>query len=198
MTQPRRAVKPEQAATLECRVASGRTHESINLAVFGGLALGYSYARTHGLLSGLEPFLSRQSLTLFSLSYLIGTFLVTPDLDLAESSVRSKSNWGLLGLLWVPYGAMFSHRGLSHTWFVGPLTRLVYMVVVALALSWLVSALAPAFGYSLSIRAQLLDDWPQLALGALAGYYLSQWLHLLADGVWPDYGRGRGRKRRRR
>lgn len=176
---------------------SGRTHEAVNLAFFGGLALGYTYARAQGLLGGLESFLTRPTLTLFSLSYFVGTFLVTPDLDLAENSVRSKSNWGLLGLLWIPYGAMFSHRGLSHTWLVGPLTRLVYMVMVALALSWLVSAAAPLLGYEVSVRARLLKAWPQLGVAALLGYYLSQWLHLLADGIRPDHGARRQRSRKR-
>ena len=177
---------------------SGRTHEVVNLTFFGGLSLGYIYVRAQGLPGGLEPLFSRPVLTLFSLSYFIGTFLVTPDLDLAENSVRSKSNWGLLGLLWIPYGAMFSHRGLSHTWLVGPLTRLFYMVTVALALSWLVTAVAPLLGYEISIRTRLLDSWPQLGLAALLGYYLSQWLHLLADGIRPDHGTRRRAKGKRR
>lgn len=173
---------------------SGRTHETINLTVFGLAAAGYAYARQQGLTTQVDGLLTPQTFTFFAISYLIGTFLVTPDLDLADNHVRAKSNWGLLGLLWVPYGELFKHRGLSHTWLVGPLTRLVYMVVVALALSWLASAVAPYFGYSFSIRAELGENWRELVLGALAGYYLSQWLHLIADGVKPDHGL----KRRRR
>jgi uncharacterized metal-binding protein len=179
-------------------VASGRAHESINLGAYIGLAAAYQYARSQGALAGAEALVNRQTLTLFSLSYLIGTFLVTPDLDLAEQRVRSKSNWGLLGLLWVPYGALFSHRGLSHSWFLGPLTRLLYMVVVALAISWLAAVLAPLFGYSLSVRTYLVTGWQQLALAALVGYYLSQWLHLVADGIWPDHGARRATRRARR
>ncbi len=178
-------------------MANGRTHEALNIGAYFGLAALYQVARSQGVLEGSAALINRQTLTLFSLSYFIGTFLVTPDLDLAEQRVRSKSNWGMLGLLWIPYGAIFSHRGLSHTWFIGPLTRLLYMAGVALALSWLVTELAPLFGYEVSIRAQLLEDWPQLGLAALLGYYLSQWLHLLADGVWPDHG-SRGFRRRSR
>ena len=177
---------------------NGRTHEAINLTFFGGLAAGYAYARSQGMIGELEPVISPPSVTLFSLSYLVGTFLVTPDLDLAENNVRSKSNWGLLGLLWVPYGSMFAHRGLSHTWFVGPLTRLVYMAVVGLALSWLVTVIAPFFGYNVGIRTQLVYNWQELVLGALVGYYLSQWLHLMADGISPDHGRRRRRKGKRK
>jgi uncharacterized metal-binding protein len=177
---------------------NGRTHETINLLTFASLAGAYRYAQTQGLLTAFEPIITPQSLGLFSLSFLVGTFLVTPDLDLAENHVRAKSNWGLLGLLWVPYGEMFSHRGLSHTWLVGPLTRLIYMIVVGLALSWVVSAAAPLFGYRFSVQTQLHDNWLELALGALTGYYLSQWLHLIADGVRPDHGFLRSKRRRRR
>jgi uncharacterized metal-binding protein len=177
-------------------VPSGRAHETINLVTFGLIAGGYAYARAHGA-SGLENIVTPRTAAAFSASYLVGTFLVTPDLDLAENRVRAKSNWGLLGLLWVPYGAIFSHRGLSHTWFVGPLTRLLYLVMLALALSWLVSALGPTLGYHFSIGARLGSSWPGLALGALVGYYLSQWLHLIADGIAPDHGFGLHKRRRR-
>ncbi|MCA9838250.1 MAG: metal-binding protein [Trueperaceae bacterium] len=170
---------------------SGRTHEAINLTFFAGLAAGYAYAKSQGLTQEFETLLSPQTVTLFSLSYLVGSFLVTPDLDLAENNVRAKRHWGLLGLLWVPYGTMFNHRGMSHTWILGPLTRLVYMAVVGLALAYAITFLAPYFGYQVQFQAQLSSNWQELALGALLGYYLSQWLHLIADGIAPDHGRKR-------
>ena len=185
-----------QPLLLHWLVPSGRTHETINLVFFGGLAAGYAYARAQGL-TGEVSDLIQPTVTLFSVSYMVGTFLVTPDLDLAENSVRSKSNWGLLGLLWVPYGALFSHRGLSHTWFLGPLTRLLYLVMVALALSWVVTVLSPYFGYTFSIRTRLAYNWQELALGALSGYYLSQWLHLIVDGISPAHHSRRRRKAKR-
>jgi uncharacterized metal-binding protein len=167
---------------------NGRTHEAINLTFFAGLAAGYAYARSQGLATELEQLIAPQTVATFSVSYLVGTFLVTPDLDLAEQGVRAKSNWGLLGLLWIPYGAMFSHRGLSHTWLAGPMTRLIYMVVVALALSYVASAIAPFFGYNFSVKMQLVKNGQELMIGALVGYYVSQWLHLIADGIAPDHG----------
>ena len=178
---------------------SGRTHESINLLVYGAAAVAYAYARREGLTAEFDTILAPQTLKTFSLSYLIGTFLVTPDLDLAENRMRARNNWGLLGLLWIPYGALFSHRGLSHTWIIGPLTRLLYLVGIGLALAWAAAQVGPYFGYSFSFKAKLAQNWPELALGALAGYYLSQWLHLLADGIRPDHGfktRGGSKSRR--
>lgn len=178
---------------------SGRAHETINLLAYAAAAVGYAYARQTGLTAELDTLLAPETLKTFSLSYLVGTFLVTPDLDLAENRVQARNNWGLLGLLWIPYGALFSHRGLSHTWLVGPLTRLVYLALLALALGWAAAQVGPYFGYHFSVKAELGENGAELAVGALTGYYLSQWLHLLADGIQPDHGwSGRGRKKRRR
>lgn len=174
---------------------SGRTHETINLVALGVLAGGYAYARSQGLEAQIDAVIPGSGRLALVISYLIGTFLVTPDLDLAENNVRAKSNWGLLGLLWVPYGALFKHRGLSHSWILGPATRLVYMTVLTFAFAWLAAAAAPYLGYHFSIEAPL-GSWRELAFGALSGYYLSQWLHLAADGMFPGGGRLR-RKRRR-
>lgn len=173
---------------------SGRAHESINLLVYAAAAVGYAYARQAGLTAEFDTLLAPETLKTFSLAFMIGTFLITPDLDLAENRVQARNNWGLLGTLWIPYGALFSHRGLSHTWLVGPLTRLVYLALLGLALSWAAAQVGPYFGYSFSFRAELGENWPELTIGALAGYYLSQWLHLLADGIRPDHGLHRGRR----
>ena len=176
---------------------SGRTHDAINLTSFGIIAAGYAYARAQGIVTDSHPLFTPQAFTLFSLSFLAGTFLVTPDLDLAEGNVQAKRNWGLLGLLWVPYGRMFKHRGLSHSWFIGPLTRLVYMAVVAFAMLSIAQIVAPYFGYSFSIRAEFVENWRELLLGALAGYYLSQWIHLVADSFVSDLSRPVRKNRRR-
>lgn len=98
---------------------SGRVHEAINLTALGLGSLAY-------LALGGSP--ERPEALAFALAYLAGTFLLSPDLDLAEKEVRSRRRWGLLGVLWRPYGWLFRHRGLSHTWVLGPLTRLGYLV----------------------------------------------------------------------
>ena len=165
------------------RVPSGRVHNLINIAAYSVLAAATLVASRQELVSVT----SVQALN-FTLAYAAGTFLLSPDLDLAEGRVDSKRHWGILGVLWVPYGMMFSHRGLSHTWILGPLTRLAYLaVMVALVvglLSYVVPTLKlPALSGSLDVAV--------LAPFAL-GYYLSQWLHLIADGVRPDHGLRRG------
>jgi len=175
-------------------VASGRRHEAINLAVLGAAVAGWYWARANGhgeVLESVAPLAARVA---FLFSYAVGTFLVTPDLDLAKRSVRAKSNWGVLGWLWYPYGAVFRHRGISHSWLVGPLTRLLYLLVLALALSELLSVTAGALGLGFALRAELAGNWTWLLTGCAAGYFLSQWLHLLADGL-PAKPRRTSRRR---
>lgn len=187
---------------------AGRTHNLINSLSFvalGGAALALRQA---GQLT-LEPVWALH----FTWAFFVGTFLLSPDLDLAEGRVDSKRRWGPLGWLWVPYGRMFSHRGLSHTWVVGPLTRLVYLVIVAALLGGAALALARGLlGAEALAGLQWTGiQWPELQrpgfqwpgapafagwlLPAAAGYYLSQWLHLIADGVAPDHGWQRRRRR---
>lgn len=155
---------------------SGRVHETINLTVLGGGVVAYLvYGGSPG-----EP----RALAL-ALAYLAGTFLLSPDLDLAEKGTRSQRRWGPLGLLWRPYGRLFRHRGLSHTWVLGPLTRLGYLGGLLGGLGILVQCIAGYLGMGFSLR---LPSWPWEVWGfALLGYYLSQWLHLVADGIWPDH-----------
>lgn len=155
---------------------SGRVHEAINLTVLGGGAVVY-------LAYGGSP--EEPRALAFALAYLGGTFLLSPDLDLAEKGTLSQRRWGLLGLLWRPYGWLFRHRGLSHTWVLGPLTRLGYLVGLLGGLAVLVQGLAGYLGMGFSLK---LPSWPPEVWGfALLGYYLSQWLHLVADGIWPDH-----------
>jgi uncharacterized metal-binding protein len=149
---------------------SGRVHNAINTMTYLAAAGAYGYAHTQNLLR-LEP----QQIIVGSMAFFAGTFLLSPDLDLSEQNNSSKRAWGWLGFVWVPYGWVMSHRGMSHTWLVGPLTRLVYLALL-LAL--------PAY----LLRDQL-TTWrigQAELMAAVIGYYASQWLHLVADGVAPD------------
>ncbi len=173
-------------------MADGRRHETVNLLVLGGITAAWYWGRLTGQQLPPEELAPLPARAAFVVSYLVGTLLVTPDLDLANRRVRAKSNWGIFGILWVPYGVLFRHRGLSHTWIVGPATRLAYMAVLLLALSELAQVLAGWLGSGLELRAGFYGQWGWLAAGSAAGYYLSQWLHLLVDG-YPGKRRGRVR-----
>ena len=158
------------------------------MAVFSGMALGYAWARAHYISPQIKQALTPTTLTVFSISYLIGSFLITPDLDLANQHVSAKSYWGRFGFLWFIYGKLFRHRGISHSWIIGPLSRILYMIVMVLAFLGAVTYLFSFFGIDLEFKALVIKNWKELLGGSLVGYYFSQWSHLLADGIWPDRG----------
>ena len=157
---------------------SGNTHNIINLSSLAVLGAAALVLQRQGTVD-----FSRADALGFTAGFLVGTFMLSPDLDLAENNVNSKRAWGILGVLWVPYGMLFSHRGWSHSWLVGPLTRLVYLALMVGIVVGLVRLALPEL---------TLPDLPFTLDGAVAaallvGYYVSQWLHLIADGVRPDH-----------
>ena len=168
------------------KVPSGRVHNLINIAAYSVLAAGVLYATRTDLLVVTQA----QTLN-FTLGFMAGTFLLSPDLDLSEGRVDSKRHWGLLGFLWIPYGMLFSHRGLSHTWILGPLTRIAYMAVVIALIVGLLRSFAP------DVQLPRIPQPISLKflLPIILGYYFSQWLHLIADGVRPDHGMKRTGKK---
>jgi len=65
----------------------------------------------------------------FASSYVLSTFLLSPDLDLHHSSPTQ--NWGFLKMIWWPYSKLFKHRGLSHAPLLGTGSRLLYLCTLA-------------------------------------------------------------------
>lgn len=175
-------------------MASGKQHNAINFALLGTLLF------INGVLAVLHlPFVHVALCVVFALAYAFGTLFLSPDLDMAEErsfTVDCKRNWGILGPLWVPYGFIFKHRGVSHSWIMGPLSRLLYLGLMLLgpwALLWwawpqISEALAYVIGPSFVVPHPLawLEHfpwwpwWPVLG-PALAGYMLSQWAHNVTD-----------------
>ncbi len=136
----------------------GRTHEKVNLL------LGASAFSLLAWQKALPP----ELLFAGAAGFTVGTFLVTPDMDQAgKGSSRALKRWGPLALLWLPYGLVFKHRGLSHLWPLGALTRLLYLLLLASPL------LAP--------RLDWLSSPPSLAF--FAGFLLADLLHVLLDGM---------------
>lgn len=159
---------PPAGSRLQSRMPSGKVHLTVELTLLPGWVAA-------GALIGLP----RLTLTAFALSYTCASLLLSPDLDLARSSPASR--WGPLRLLWAPYAWLFRHRGLSHSLFWGPATRLLYLsglvLLVLLPLHvWLEAPLPQAFP-------------TQILTPVLAGVYLSHLMHVGLDGVWSYIGR---------
>ena len=166
----------------------GDVHDSVS-----GLALYVQYLASRPLVhSGV---LGEDAVVAYMTGFVVGAFLITPDLDMAgDKPVRPLRYWGPLAVVWWPYGRLFKHRGLSHTWVLGPLTRLAYLLLLLLAgpgwalffleklgwIAWKGSPLPPALGAS------------------IFGYFVGQWLHLTLDAIYarpqgrhPKKGRGK-------
>lgn len=138
---------------------SGRVHETVNL-----LAL----PPTLYFLPEPLPKLP------FAVGYLVGTFWLTPDLDLATS--RPSKRWGILRLIWLPYAWLFPHRGLSHRPFLGALTRVLYLAAIAGLGLWLLDTL----GYHLRFNFPVGQSW----LSFFAGIFVADLLHLFLDTIF--------------
>ncbi len=118
----------------------------------------------------------------FVLAYLFGTFLLSPDMDLARSDPMR--NWGLLHFVWRPYVQMFKHRGVSHMPVVGTLTRVLYLLAVVYILS-AVATVCFDLGWKMSIRDLRHVDWTGVGW-ALCGLCLPDLLHILADRMFKN------------
>ncbi len=136
----------------------GRTHERTNLF------LGASAFSLLAWQKALPP----ELLFVGSAGFVVGTLLVTPDMDQAgKGGSRALKRWGPLAPLWLPYGLVFKHRGLSHLWPLGALTRLLYLLLLA----------SPLLGP----RPDWLFSPPFLAF--FAGFLLADFLHVLLDKI---------------
>lgn len=151
---------------------SGHVHTIINFSALAAAWIGVTALRL--------PLPDAALTATFIGTYVIGTLLITPDLDLGEQRVAARNNWGALGWIWIPYGVMSRHRGLNHTYLIGPALRLAYLLLIAAALHALIGSVWPA---AAAWRLPALDG--PVLLAAAAGYWISQALHLMADGIHP-------------
>ncbi|ADR37835.1 Protein of unknown function DUF2227, metal-binding protein (plasmid) [Oceanithermus profundus DSM 14977] len=165
----------------------GPVHESVNLTA---LALGV--IAYHRLVPEGSAALPPGTLEGFVAGYLLGSLWITPDLDLAErkNTPRPARLWGWLRLLWIPYGRLFRHRGLSHTWVVGPITRILYLVLILEGVLYGLSLLP---GMGTTLEPLTTTKWLLSPVGGagLAGYFVAQWLHLVLDRAFEPRRRKR-------
>jgi uncharacterized metal-binding protein len=124
---------------------------------------------------GLDP--TFEFVLLFSLSFLCGATLLSPDLDLADSDAAR--SWGIIQIIWRPYSRVSRHRGLSHTPVIGTLTRIVYLGGVIYVLGAVTQSL---IGLDLQISVYDLPRlWSARSLCVLAGLISADLIHQVAD-----------------
>src|SRR5205085_992625 len=75
-------------------------------------------------------------------TYLASGLLFSPDLDLKSAPYK---RWRLLRFIWIPYQKVVPHRSwISHSFFFGPLLRVLYFAVVMSLLTFIVLAIVNA------------------------------------------------------
>lgn len=126
---------------------------------------------------------------IFAGSFIVATFLLSPDLDIFHSSPNK--NWGKMRLVWWPYTKIFSHRGMSHTPILGTWTRILYVFFLIL-IGFLIYDMTQHGSYEKipSMTQQRLEETRAFAekhqtvfLSGLAGITASDLIHLLIDKI---------------
>lgn len=151
--------------------------------------------RTHDLvnLTALPAFLyfmPKEGMIPFAVGYVVGTFLLSPDLDLPGS--KPSRRWGCLRWLWLPYQVISRHRGVSHMPIVGTFIRLSYAVLSVIFLYFtligVVSVIDRGLGYLVSgwNPFETLDRVfrSREAIFFVAGVVCADIVHIVMDGLW--------------
>jgi uncharacterized metal-binding protein len=101
---------------------------------------------------------------------------MSPDVDLAHQ-IRFFSLRGFLTMPFRLYAKFFRHRGISHSFFLGSLTRILWLAVFSIVIFFLVYQTFPNhknfFTFAYKHRVFLIYS--------LSGICLADWCHLLLD-----------------
>ncbi|MBD2109888.1 metal-binding protein [Nodosilinea sp. FACHB-13] len=175
-------------------MSSGRTHDRITL-----------WALPLVVLAAFRVTLSGQLTAVVCLGFLLGGWMLGPDLDI--HSVQYK-RWGWLRWIWLPYRSRIRHRShWSHGPIIGTVVRVLYLSLwVSMGGLLLVNLLNSAQRTALSwedlingLSWGLVTYWPWwlalvvgLELGALS-HYVADWISSASKGK-----RKRSKKRKRR
>ncbi|MEA5463342.1 metal-binding protein [Leptothoe sp. PORK10 BA2] len=141
---------------------SGKSHDRITLWLLPGV------------LTGAFMLTIDVPLTIIvSISFLIGGFMMGPDLDIQSIQYR---RWGPVRWIWSPYQMMVKHRSpWSHGPVIGTLVRVVYLGIW-IGLFMVLGVLAVNHFW----QAQLSWSMLETTLMSLFARYGKQWLALLA------------------
>ncbi|MEL4304673.1 DUF2227 family putative metal-binding protein [Methanococcoides sp. LMO-2] len=143
-----------------------KTHDAINIGTMIAILAGLSYLVIWEKNSIAVRYLNSYTIALFSMSYLFGTFFLSPDLDIESTPYK---RWGVLRFIWWPYKVIFKHRGISHNPILGPLSIVANLAVIVALLLLLAGvdlhtvplrfAVVAIVGVMLSIEVHIISDF---------------------------------------
>jgi len=154
-------------------MALGRTHDLVNLIA----------------LPGFLYFLPKELYIPFGAGYIVGTFFLSPDVDLPNS--RPSRRWSFLRCLWFPYQSITQHRGVSHVPVIGSLLRLLYLVLVVSFIYFVVIGIVSVLDRGLAIALTGFNPFAYLnelfrseeSLFFVAGIICADVVHIVLDGI---------------
>lgn len=171
-------------------MASGRTHTFVNLS---SICLSFPFFYYVFRLS-LDDLLIAAGTAIF------GTIFLSPDLDLKQSN--SARAWGWFSWLWYVYNRCFSHRKLSHFFVLGTISRVLYLILVAIFINTLAcltfycyeelsvnSVLIAQENVGQFIRESLLwaERHPKALFAGFLGLVFADSLHLVTDLIYSFF-----------
>ena len=170
---------------------SGRTHDRITLYCLP-FVLALSLLTTS---LGLT--------VIIALSFLVGGFMLGPDLDIHSIQYN---RWGPVRWIWLPYQKALKHRSkLSHGPIIGTALRVIYLAVwIALLTILTVELLNAIWDAQLtwgSIKATvrlLLKNYASEWIAILVGLELGAISHSASDVLGSALGRRKRRKKKKR
>lgn len=116
--------------------------------------------------------------------HVVGTYWLSPDLDLTEAGSHIDNRWGPLRFIWIPYGRMIEHRSLLSHSGVSAVLRLAYVAAwVEFGLALLHMAGLVDFHTVNAGVAQFIDHNRAACLWFVAGLIMADVVHVLADKV---------------
>ncbi|RMA97313.1 metal-binding protein [Hydrogenothermus marinus] len=154
-------------------MASGRTHEIINLVA----------------LPPIVYYFSPYDFSFFVGGYLVGTFLLTPDIDIYHS--KPVQRWKFFKFIWKPYTKFSKHRGISHIPFYGSTIKIAYLFAIFLFLYFIIYWTANYFNIKLpfvikgenEIKALLLNIH---TISFFFGLVIAEFVHIVVDIIYSS------------
>ncbi len=160
---------------------SGKTHTRINFISFPAIVIAL-------IAWGLTDTIFY---LFFGLGFVIGTYFITPDMDIKSDSYRK---WGKLRFIWYPYMKIVPHRSfLSHTIIIGDLFRIAYLLVFLSPILYLVNR----FILDGNLFVFVGDNKFSL-LSFVVGIMTASALHIVADKISTGRKRMKSKRKRKR
>lgn len=122
----------------------------------------------------LRIYIPTVQMVLFTLSFIVGTVVLNPDLDTKSKAAKR------CGIICGPYRMLTKHRGISHHPLWGVAARIAYFMVILLIAVWLFGLLTTK---NINAFMPLLIEHPYELLASGAGLFTANILHIMLDKI---------------